>query len=457
MRRKEKIMKTISKKMSLLEKLSYGAGNMGICLATTAITAFVMYFYMDVIGIGLIQVGTIMLIGGIADAISDAVMGVIVDHTNTRWGKCRPYLLFGAIPMAVFCFFVFRVPDASATVKYIYALVTYVLYILSYTAVLIPQNVLITAITDDQKDRLATNMFGTLGTNFGQLIPNALALTLVAVLGGGDEYSGYGKTILIFVVIGAALIFMDGKNTRERMNMIGAQKIGIVDTLQSMKNVPWIICTVTTLLVIASVVIKSSTTVYFAVNVLNSPGIASTLLSIANVIGIPVTLIIPFIAGKIGKRNLVWTGCIFGFIGSVGVHFFKESILMVIVMSSLASIGVAFINGIIYVMCAESVDYGEWKHKVRVQGFLMAFIGFAVKVSNSFVSMISTAIMNAGGYVGGSETQTASAVNAIEFCYVGIPGILFVVIFIVNIFYKLDKMYPQIQTELELRRAAIDQ
>jgi putative xylose-proton symporter len=170
-----------------------------------------------------------------------------------------------------------------------------------------------------------------------------------------------------------------------------------------------------------------------------------------------VTLIIPFIAGKIGKRNLVWTGCIFGFIGSVGVHFFKESILMVIVMSSLASIGVAFINGIIYVMCAESVDYGEWKHKVRVQGFLMAFIGFAVKVSNSFVSMISTAIMNAGGYVGGSETQTASAVNAIEFCYVGIPGILFVVIFIVNIFYKLDKMYPQIQTELELRRAAIDQ
>lgn len=450
-------MKTISKKMSLLEKVSYGAGNMGICLATTAITAFVMYFYTDVIGIGLIQVGTIMLIGGIADAISDAVMGVIVDHTNTRWGKCRPYLLFGAIPMAVFCFFVFRVPDASATVKYIYALVTYVLYILAYTAVLIPQNVLITAITDDQKDRLATNMFGTLGTNLGQLIPNALALTLVAVLGGGDEYSGYGKTILIFVVIGAALLFMDGKNTRERMNMTGPQKISIADTIRSMKNVPWIICTVTTLLVIASIVIKSSTTVYFAVNVLNSPGIASTLLSIANVIGIPVTLIIPFVAEKIGKRNLVWTGCIFGFIGSVGIHFFKESILMVIVMSSLASIGVAFINGIIYVMCAESVDYGEWKYKVRVQGFLMAFIGFAVKVSTSFVSMISTAIMNAGGYVGSAETQTASAVNAIEFCYVGIPAILFVVIFIVNIFYKLDKMYPQIQTELGLRRVAVNQ
>lgn len=446
-------MKTTGNKMTLLEKISYGAGNMGICLATTAITAFVMYFYTDVVGIGLIQVGTIMLIGGIVDAISDAVMGVIVDHTNTRWGKCRPYLLFGAIPLAVFCFFVFRVPDASATVKYIYALVTYLLYILAYTAVLIPQNVLITAITDDQKDRLATNMFGTLGTNFGQLIPNALALTLVAVLGGGNEYSGYGRTILIFVVIGAALVFMDGKNTRERMNMTGTQKIGIMDTIRSMKNAPWIICTVTMLLVIAAVVIKSSTTVYFATNVLNSPGIASTLLSIANIIGIPVTLVIPFIAGKIGKRNLVWVGCILGFAGSVGIHFFKSSIPMVVVLSAFASIGVAFINGIIYVMCAESVDYGEWKYKVRVQGFLMAFIGFAVKVSNSFVSMISTTIMNAGGYVGGAETQTASAVNSIEFCYVWIPAILFAVIFIANIFYRLDKMYPQIQAELESRRA----
>lgn len=446
-------MKTTGNRMTLLEKISYGAGNMGICLATTAITAFVMYFYTDVVGIGLIQVGTIMLIGGIVDAISDAVMGVVVDHTNTRWGKCRPYLLFGAIPLAVFSFFVFRVPDASATVKYIYALVTYLLYILAYTAVLIPQNVLITAITDDQKDRLATNMFGTLGTNFGQLIPNALALTLVAVLGGGNEYSGYGRTILILAVIGAALIIMDGKNTRERMNMTGTQKIGIKDTIRSMKNAPWIICTVTMLLVIAAVVIKSSTTVYFATNVLNNSGIASTLLSIANIIGIPVTLVIPFIAGKIGKRNLVWTGCALGIAGSVGIHFFKSSIPMVVVLSVLASIGVAFINGIIYVMCAESVDYGEWKYKVRVQGFLMAFIGFGVKVANSFVSMIVTAIMDAGGYVGGAETQTASAVASIEFCYVWIPVILFAAIFIANIFYRLDKMYPQIQADLASRRA----
>ena len=72
-------MNQINKKMSLLEKISYGSGNMGICLCTTLITTFIMYFYTDVVKISVLQVGTIMLIGGIADAVSDAVMGIIVD------------------------------------------------------------------------------------------------------------------------------------------------------------------------------------------------------------------------------------------------------------------------------------------------------------------------------------------------------------------------------------------
>ena len=418
-------MNQINKKMSLLEKISYGSGNMGICLCTTLITTFIMYFYTDVVKISVLQVGTIMLIGGIADAVSDAVMGIIVDHTNTRWGKCRPYLIFGAIPMAAACFFVLHVPDASATVKYIYALITYVIYTLAYTTVLIPQNVLISAITDDTQDRLATNMFGTLGTNIGQLITGACALTLVSVLGHGSEYRGYNITILVFGIFGAALTMVDGFNTRERMNMGTAaqQKISAADTIRSMKNTPWIICTVTTLFIIAQVVVKSSTTVYYSTNVLQNAGMSSSLLSIANIIGIPITLIIPNIA--------------------------------VIACAVIASVGTAFVNGIIYVMCAESIDYGEWKSGIRVQGFLMAFIGFAVKIANSIVQMITTAILNAGGYNGAAEVQTASAVNAIEFCYVWIPVILFVIVFIINGFYKLDKIYPQIRADLNKKRDAM--
>ncbi len=359
--------------------------------------------------------------------------------------------------MAAACFFVLHVPDASATVKYIYALITYVIYTLAYTTVLIPQNVLISAITDDTQDRLATNMFGTLGTNIGQLITGAFALTLVSVLGHGSEYRGYNITILIFGICGAALTMVDGFNTRERMNMGTAaqQKISAADTIRSMKNTPWIICTVTTLFIIAQVVVKSSTTVYYSTNVLQNAGMSSSLLSVANIIGIPITLIIPVIAAKIGNRNIVWVGSVFGVLGNIGIYFLKFNNIAVITCAVIASVGTAFVNGIIYVMCAESIDYGEWKSGIRVQGFLMAFIGFAVKIANSIVQMITTAILNAGGYNGAAEVQTASAVNAIEFCYVWIPVILFVIVFIINGFYKLDKIYPQICADLNKKRDAM--
>ena len=336
-------------------------------------------------------------------------------------------------------------------------MITYVIYTLAYTTVLIPQNVLISAITDDTQDRLATNMFGTLGTNIGQLITGAFALTLVSVLGHGSEYRGYNITILIFGICGAALTMVDGFNTRERMNMGTAaqQKISAADTIRSMKNTPWIICTVTTLFIIAQVVVKSSTTVYYSTNVLQNAGMSSSLLSVANIIGIPVTLIIPVIAAKIGNRNIVWVGSVFGVLGNIGIYFLKFNNIAVITCAVIASVGTAFVNGIIYVMCAESIDYGEWKSGIRVQGFLMAFIGFAVKIANSIVQMITTAILNAGGYNGAAEVQTASAVNAIEFCYVWIPVILFVIVFIINGFYKLDKIYPQIRADLNKKRDAM--
>lgn len=449
-------MNQVNKKMSLLEKISYGSGNMGICLCTTLITTFIMYFYTDVVKISVLQVGTIMLIGGIVDAISDAAMGIIVDHTNTRWGKCRPYLIFGAIPMAAACFFVLHVPDASATVKYVYALITYIIYTLAYTTVLIPQNVLISAITDDTQDRLSTNMFGSLGTNIGQLITGAFALTLVSVLGRGSEYRGYNYTILLLGAVGAVLTMVDGFNTRERMNMGHAaqQKISAADTIKSMKNVPWIICTITALLTIAQVVVKASTTVYYSTNVLQNAGMSSTLLSIANIIGIPITLLIPVIASKIGNRNIVWLGAVFGVAGNIGIYFLKFNSVVVIACAVVASVGTAFVNGIMYVMSAESIDYGEWKQGIRVQGFLMAFVGFAVKIANSLVQMLITAILNMGGYDGSAAVQTASAVKSIEFCYVWVPVILFAVVFVINGFYKLDKIYPQVRADLDKKRNA---
>ena len=445
----------INNKMTWFEKIAFGSGNMGICLCSTMVTAFIMYFYTNVVHISVLKVGTIMLIGGIVEGVANAVMGVIVDHTRTKWGKCRPYLIFMAIPTAAIIFLVFHVPNASPAAKYLYALITYVAYTLIYTLVLVPQNVLLTAITNDRQDRVTTNMCGTLGTNFGQLIPNACALAIVGFLGHGSEYKGFGLTVLIFGICGAALMLFDGLNTHERMNTqkVIKQKISTMDTIRSMKNVPWIICAVTMLFAIAQVVAKSSTTVYYSKFVLDSKAISSVLLSITNIIGIPVALVIPLVAKKISNHYIVIMGAVIGIIGNIGLLFSRVNHSAIIAFAVIAAIGTAFINGIIYVMCAEAVDYGEWKQGVRVQGFLMAFIGFGVQIGDSIIQMIVSEILNKGGYNGAAQVQNLASIHSIEFCYVWIPIILLTVIFVINlVFYKLDKMYPQIKQDLEAKR-----
>ena len=446
-------MKANNTKMSWFEKISYGFGNMGLCLATTIVTSFLMYFYTDIVKLTLGQVGTIMLLGGVADAISDPLLGIFIDKTKTKWGKCRPYLLFCSIPMAVICALVFKVPEGSAAFRYGYALVTYILYTLAYTAICIPQNVLLTSITDEPKERLHVNMFGTLGTTIGQFAVSAFALGLVATLGKGSEADGYFRTMLIFGAIGTLSILVCFKNTRERIAAPENVKVTVKDILISMKNKPWIICAVSSLCIIAAVVVRATSTVYFTQYVLNDVSVASKLLSITSLVGIPVTLLTPILASKFGKRNLLSFGCAMAILGSVAMFFATHNITMVIILTVVIATGMALPLGVIYVMTAEAVDYGEWKTGIRIQGFLMAFVGFGVKIANSLATMITSKILDNGGYVGGAETQTASAIKAIETNYLIIPIILFTVIFVANCFYDLDKKYPQIREELMARRA----
>lgn len=441
-------------KMSLLEKIDYGCGNMGLCLITSLVTTYMMYFYSDIVKISLVQISTIMMLGGVADAISDPLMGIIIDKTNTKWGKCRPYLLFCTIPLGLVVSFMFRIPDASSSIKYIYCLVMYILYTIAYTAICIPQTVMLASVTDDEQDRLETNMFGTLGTNIGQLLVGALTITLVSFLGAGSEYKGYQRTIIIFATVGVLLLLTCFKNSRERITQAHGEKITAKDLLQSFKNLPWFICTLTILLNIAAIVVRATQTIYYAQYVVGNVAIGSILLTIANLMGIPIAMLVPVLAPKLGKRNMVIMGSIMAIAGCIGVYFSTSSTVLILFFTVIASIGMSIPNSVVNVMSAESVDYGEWKNGKRVQGSLLAFIGFGVKIANSIATMVASAILASNGYIGGEAVQTEAAVKAIQFNYLVIPMIMFGIIIVANLFYKLDKQYPQIKAELDARRRA---
>lgn len=441
----------MDERLKLKESISYGLGNLGICLITTVFSVFAAYFYTNVVGISILHVGSIMLIGGIVDAISDIVMGMIVDKTNTRWGKSRPYLLIMAIPLVVISFLAFNVPDASETVKYVYSLITYCLYTCAYTAVFIPYSTLMSSITANLKDRLSVNMWQGLGSSIGQFIINSFALSIVAKL--GDGISGYRTTILIFGVAAAILLIICFSNTKERVTPPKGEKIGLKDTLQAFKNSQWLIVCFTVFLALTAVILRAQQTMYYAQYIMNDIDIAPKLLAISTIVAIPVALVMPKLSIKFGKRNMLIAGSILYIAASLGMYVFRTNSAIVYAFAFLAGIGGAVPNNVCYVMTAETIDYGEWKHGKRVQGALMSFIGFSVKVGASIGGMLASFILNLGGYDGTAATQTQAAKDAISMNFIGLPVIMFTLIIILNLFYTLDKKYPQIKADLEARRA----
>lgn len=129
-----------------------------------------------------------------------------------------------------------------------------------------------------------------------------------------------------------------------------------------------------------------------------------------------------------------------------------QNTTLVCISAVIAGIGSAMPNSVCYVMVAETVDYGEWKQGKRVQGGLMSFIAFGIKIGASLAGMVSAMVLKAGGYVEQAMEQTPSAVQAVITNYIWLPVVMYVIIIVLQMFYKLDKQYPQIKAELDQRR-----
>jgi len=152
-------MNTIDTKLSFREKVGYGLGDTASHFVWDMVGFWILIFYTDTFGISAAAAGTIMLIARIWDMVSDPVMGIIADRTNTRWGKFRPYLLWMALPYSVLAVLTFTTPDLGPTGKVIYAGVTYLLLMTVFTAINLPYSSLGAVMTSDSYERAGLNSY----------------------------------------------------------------------------------------------------------------------------------------------------------------------------------------------------------------------------------------------------------------------------------------------------------
>lgn len=170
-------------RIAFREKIGYALGDGAANIAWRGVATFLFVFYTDVFGISPVAVGMLMLIARFSDGISDVLMGIIGDRTNTRYGKFRPWILWTAIPMGIVLSLLFTTPDLSSTGKIIYAYFTYLLFTLIYTANNIPYGALMAVITGDDKERTVLGSYRMVGAFAGGMIVQGALLFLVSQFG----------------------------------------------------------------------------------------------------------------------------------------------------------------------------------------------------------------------------------------------------------------------------------
>ncbi len=173
-------------KIKIGEKIGYALGDGAANIAWRGVATFLFIFYTDVFGLSPVTVGVLMLVARFSDGISDVLMGIIGDRTNSRYGKFRPWILWTAIPLAVILSLLFTSPEFGSTGKIVYAYITYIFFTLIYTANNIPYGALMAVMTGDDKERTSLGSFRMVGAFGGGMLVQGALLFLVAFFGNVD-------------------------------------------------------------------------------------------------------------------------------------------------------------------------------------------------------------------------------------------------------------------------------
>lgn len=437
--------------LSFREKLGYGFGDLACGFIWQATMILLAFFYTDVFGIPAGVMGTLFLASRILDAITDPLMGVIVDRTRTKHGQFRPFLLWGAVPFALVSIATFYTPDFSEIGKIIYATVTYISLTLVYTFVNVPYCAMAGAITNDPVERhklQSVRFFCALG---GGLIISGIALPLVNIIGDGNLQKGYFGAMCILGVIGAILLILCFKNTTERNSFPRKEKSNIMDDFKHLfKNSQWKVMCLFKCLATCSTTVRGAVLLYFVKYIMERPDLSTQFLltgSIAAMIGCLLSekILHKFDRIKSFKINLV----IFSIL-SIALFFAPDDYLILLFALNILFLFTFNVTTVVqWLMASDVIDYEEHRSGRRLDGLIFASYLFSLKIGLAIGGAFVGWVLGYVNYNATLTVQPEETILAIKFLFCIMPVILFTGMYILLFFYKLDsKTVKAISEEL---------
>ena len=443
-------------KLRLSQYLGYGAGDAANNLAFSMSSMFLLLYYTDVLGISAAAAGTLFLVVRVWDAFADLFAGRVVDTTSTRWGRFRPFLLFGSLPLLVLSVAIFTVPDFSATGELVYAYVSYALFGLAYSLVNIPYGSLATAMTQEPEERAKLSSFRIVGSNLTILL---LAVIVSPQIEGSDDLQrSLTITTSIFLVVGMALYLFTFFTSREQVQHDEA-KVTLHQAAETVKqNRPLVLLCLSGLVFLTGWYSLQTVAIYYARDVLGDANlyIVITIVQTAGVFA--AAALIPRLVGTIGKKRAYLVFGVVAIVGGLGVGFAPASIpAIAIAFFGVLGIGLGGVNTLMFALAADTVEFGEWRTGFRIEGGIYSVFSFTRKVGQGVGAAVAAFVIGIGGYVAGAELQPSSAEDAIKVAAGLLPaGFILIALAIMAAYPLTDDRFREIVAELAERRARDD-
>jgi len=418
------IAKPVRDGLGLAEKFAYAFGATGASMAWNLLTGFLVFYYSDVVGLPLAVVGTLMLATRVLDAIFDPIAGVAVDHTRSRWGKARPYLLFIPIAFAVLLGLTFAVPNGGVASKTIYVCATFTPLGLLYSFFYVPFGSLLPIMARSQSDKVALASLRSIGIAAGAIVIYAATLPLVKLFGRGNLATGFTYVASLAGVICALSLLIVFLFCRERKSPVPharAETGRSPGRLNWMRNPIWRMEMLLSFSMFVRLGITVSDTAYYAKAVIRNVDVVSYMLPLSAVAPLVAGMAAPVYLTRLGVRwgNIFILG--FSSICYLGLPFFHGWLGGYLVVFFLANLSIGINTASLFVIFADACDLQEHRDGTRREGVLGSTSSFAAKVGMAVGGSILAFTLSLAGYR--PQNPTASA-YMVDLMFWLVPAIL---------------------------------
>jgi len=450
--------------LSFVEKVGYGVGDMASNLYMGIINVYLLYYYVDVWGIDPASAAFMFLITKVIDAVSDPVMGLIADRTRTKMGRYRPYLLWVAVPCALFGYMLFSGPEYSESGKLIFAYLSYSLVMLAYTAINVPYSALLAVISPSEAERTKATQYRFIFASLGTILVGASTKPLVQWLGGGDEMSGFRLTMALFAGLSVLLFWFTFFSTKERVQPPATEASGSVreDLRDLVSNISWVVLALSGILVVVGLVSRISSATFYTKYCMglgdetvlwwmDSTSLLVTSGFVGQLIG---ALLSPTLLERFDKRALMIIANLLAASSMCASYLIPvDQFGLTLAFYTVGIFAFGVIITLLFAMYTDCAEYGEWVTGKNNAGLTVSASMFSLKAGSAFGSALPLAILSWFSFDKALPQQPQEAIEGIQLMFNVVPALFFGLAGVLMLGYKIDRaLLAQIERELAERR-----